>query len=132
MHSRAIGLSVILFCAGYAGAQCPVMPAGTVCITQAAANAAAANAREVVALREKDAVQQEALKQKDVTIAELKDVNAKNVQDLTGQLMKVTAEAAHEKGQRVQLEADKVFWTEIIKIAIQNTRKKCAGVSLIC
>lgn len=103
-----------------------------VCISQTAANQCAANTRELAATKEKVAVLEAALVEKDKTIADLKTLNDKNVQDLTAQLMKVTAEAAHEKGMRVQLEADKVFWTEIIKIAIQNTRKKCAGVSLIC
>lgn len=133
MHSRTLGLFIVfLFFGIAASAQCPVMPSGFLCISQAAGNAAAENARLIPALEGKIAVLEQGLRDKDVTITETREAGRKNVEDLTGRLMTVTAEAAHEKGQRVQLEADKVFWTEIIKLAIQNARKKCAGVSLIC
>jgi hypothetical protein len=48
-------LIVSVLCASplLAKAQCPVMPAGTICLTQAAANQAAANARELEATKEK-------------------------------------------------------------------------------
>lgn len=103
-----------------------------VCISQEAANACAANTRELMAARDEIAVLKVALAEKDKSIADLKETNRLNVLDLTNRLNEVTAEAAHEKGRRVQLEADKVFWAEIVKIAIANTRKKCAGLSLIC
>ena len=101
-----------------------------VCISQNAANTCAANTRELAAIQEKVAILEVALIEKDKSISELKEANRKNIEDLTGQLMKITAEAAQERGQRVQLENDKVFWAEIIKIAIQNTRQKTNGIKI--
>lgn len=134
MHSYSVklfiaGAVLLLGLAGTAQGQCP--PAGCL-ITQEEANVAASNAREVVALRAAVEERTKALAEKDKTIADLKLLNLQNIQDITARLNTVTADLAMEKGQRVQLEADKVFWTEILKVAIQNTRKKCAGVSLIC
>jgi hypothetical protein len=113
-------------------AQCPPMPAGTVCLTQAAANVAAANSRENVALRQKIAVVEEEVKAKEQTIRELKDAHAKNTIDLVGQMNKATAEAAFERGRAEQLIADKVFWSKIVEAAINNTRKKCVVSVLFC
>lgn len=132
MRISAIGLSVIfiaIFVAS-ASAQCPVMPAGTVCLTQSAANVAMANSRENAALKEKIAVLEEGLKQKDVSIQELKDLNSKNVLDLTNQLSKVTAEAALEKGRAEQCNADKVLWSAVIPVLVQNTRQKTNGIKI--
>jgi hypothetical protein len=106
------------------------MPPGLLCITQTAGNNAAANARELEAQRQKVAVLEDALRQKDVTIAEWQETNRKNVEALTGQVTKATAEAAFEKGRNAELVADKVFWTEIIKLAVQNTRQKTNGIKI--
>jgi hypothetical protein len=103
---------------------------GLLCITQTAGNNAAANARELEAQRQKVAVLEDALRQKDVTIAEWQETNRKNVEALTGQVTKATAEAAFEKGRNAELVADKVFWTEIIKLAVQNTRQKTNGIKI--
>lgn len=132
MHSRTFGLSVIFIalCAWSASAQCPVMPAGTICLTQEAANVAASNARENAALKEKIAVLEEGLKGKDASIQELKDTNHKNVLDLTTRLSKVTAEAALEKGRAEQCNADKVLWSAVIPVLVQNTRQKTNGVKI--
>lgn len=106
------------------------MPAGTICITQAAANAAAASARENAALKEKIIVLEDGLKAKDASIQELKDANSKNVLDLTNQLSKVTAEAALEKGRAEQCNADKVLWSAVIPVLVQNTRQKTNGIKI--
>jgi hypothetical protein len=108
------------------------MPSGTICLTQQEANVAASNAREVIALRKSVAERDEGLKAKDVTIAELKETNARNVTTLTNRINEVTAEAALEKGRREQLEADKVFWSKVIEAAMNNTRKKCVVSILFC
>ena len=121
---------MVLYLAAIVGAQCPIMPPGFLCITQEAGNVVAQNARELAAQREKNAVLESALVEKDKTITELKETNRNNVEDLTGRLVTVTAEAAHEKGRRVQLEADKVFWAEIVKVAITNTRQKTNGIKV--
>lgn len=129
MLTRTIGLSVIILAAGVAAsAQCPVMPQGFICLSQSAANVAAANARENVALKDKIAVLEAGLTEKDKSIQELKDVNQKNVLDLTGQLNKVTADWAFEKGKNTSLEADKVLWTAVIDVLIKNSRKKSIGL----
>jgi hypothetical protein len=121
----------LCFAVGVTNAQtCPPMPPGLLCITHTAGNNAAANARELEAQRQKVAVLEGALRQKDVTIEEWKKTNADNVERLTNRIMAVTAEAALEKGRREQLEADKVFWTEIIKVAIANTREKTNGIKI--
>jgi hypothetical protein len=121
----------LCFAVGVTNAQtCPPMPPGLLCITQTAGNNAAANARELEAQRQKVAVLEDALRQKDVTIAEWQETNRKNVEALTGQVTKATAEAAFEKGRNAELVADKVFWTEIIKLAVQNTRQKTNGIKI--
>jgi hypothetical protein len=106
------------------------MPTGFLCITQSAANVAAANSRENAALKEKIAVLEEGLKSKDVSSQELKDANQKNVLDLTNQLSKVTAEAALEKGRAEQCNADKVLWSAVIPVLVQNTRQKTNGIKI--
>jgi hypothetical protein len=106
------------------------MPAGTVCISQSAANVAMANSRELAATKEKVAVLEEGLREKDKSIQELKDVNQKNVLDLTIQLSKVTAEAALEKGRAEQCNADKVLWSAVIPVLVQNTRQKTNGIKI--
>lgn len=131
MLTRTIGLSVIVFGLSIAASgQCPVMPDGFICISQAAANVAAANSRENTALKEKVVVLEEGLKEKDKSIQELKDTNQKNVLDLTNQLSKVTAEAAFEKGQVTQCNADKVLWSAVIPVLVQNTRQKTNGIKI--
>lgn len=132
MLTRTFGLSVILIAlfSASAYAQCPAMPAGTICITQAAANVAAANSRENAALKEKIAVLEEGLKAKDASIQELKDLNSKNALDLTNRLSAVTAEAALEKGRAEQCNADKVLWSAVIPVLVQNTRQKTNGIKI--
>ena len=100
----------------------------TVCISQSAANICAANSRELAALKEKVAVLEAALLEKDKSIQELKDVNQKNVLDLTTQLNKITADWAFEKGKNTSLEADKVLWSAVIEVLIKNSRKKSIGI----
>lgn len=130
MRFSAIGLSVIFLFAVDAYSQCPVMPHGFICISQDAANVAMANSRELEATREKVAVLEEGLKQKDVSIQELKDANHKNVLDLTNRIGVVTAEAALEKGRAEQCNADKVLWSAVIPVLIQNTRQKTNGIKV--
>jgi NaMN:DMB phosphoribosyltransferase len=139
MHTRTIGLfvGILVMMLGLlvasSNAQCPPMPAGTVCLTQAAANVAAANSRENVALKTLKIPQlEEEVRAKEQTIRELKDAHAKNTIDLIGQMNKATAEAAFERGRAEQLIADKVFWSKIVEAAINNTRKKCVVSVLFC
>lgn len=106
------------------------MPPGFLCITQAAGNQAASNARELAATKEKVTVLENALVEKDKSIAELKDVNNKNVLDLTAQLNKVTADWAFEKGKNTALEADKVLWTAVIEVLVKNSRQKTNGIKI--
>lgn len=101
-----------------------------VCLSQSAANVCAANSRELVALREKVAVLESALVEKDKSIQELKDANHKNVLDLTTQLNKITADWAFEKGKNTSLEADKVLWSAVIEVLVKNSRQKTNGIKV--
>lgn len=133
MRPSALRLSIILgvlFVASNVGAQCPVMPKGFICISQDAANVAVANSRENVVLKEKVTVLEAGLAEKDKSIQELKDVNQKNVLDLTGQLNKVTADWAFEKGKNTSLEADKVLWAAVIEVLVKNSRQKTNGIKI--
>lgn len=130
----SIRLSVIIFILLYlaasASAQCPVMPSGFLCISQEAGNKAAENARLVPALEAKVKVVEEEVAAKDKTIAELKEVNRQNVQDLQGQIDKATAAAAFDRGRAEQCIADKVLWSAIIPVLVQNTRQKTNGIKV--
>lgn len=100
----------------------------TVCISQSAANVCAANSREIVALREKIAVLESALLDKDKSIEEVKETNRLNVVDLTKAMHETEVKLATATGQIIQLEADRVRWVGVIDILIKNSRKKSIGL----
>lgn len=99
-----------------------------VCISQAAANVCAANSRENVALKEKIAVLESALTEKDKSIAELQDANRKNVADLTKALHETEVKLATATGQLIGTEAEKTRLLAIIDILLKNSRKKSIGL----
>jgi len=114
--------------AAFSQVPCPPMPVGTVCISQQAANAAASNARELAATKEKVAVLEDALKQKDASIQELKDTNAKNVADLKDALNKTEVQLATKTGELVGSEAEKTRLLAIIDVLLKSTRPKKVGL----
>jgi hypothetical protein len=86
-------------------AQCPVMPAGTICLTQQQANQAAENARLIPALEGKITALEDGLKLKDVSIAELKATNAQNVASLTERMHRTEVQLAEKTGNLIGIEA---------------------------
>ena len=132
MLTCARSLSVILFFAGCAIAQqCPVMPAGLVCITQEAANKAGENARDAKAKDEKIAALEASVAARDQSIKELQETNTKNVADLTDRLHKTELDDATKTGQLINAEAEVQRLTAFVQFVMQNGRKKCS-FSIIC
>lgn len=99
-----------------------------VCISQAAANQCAANARELPAVREKNAVLEAALLEKDKSIAEIREAARKNEADLKEALVKTQSELAVKTGQLIGAEAMVTRLTAIIDFMLKNGRQKCNGV----
>lgn len=127
-------LSLIFVSAMSALSQSPCstvqMPAGTICISQQAANKAAENARELEATKGKVTVLEDAIKVKDQQITDLRSTSGKNEADLKEALHKTEVELAKVTGQVIQLEADRVRWTAVIDLALKNTRKSCKPFSV--
>jgi septal ring factor EnvC (AmiA/AmiB activator) len=103
-------------------------PPSLICLTQAEANAAAQNARELIATREKITVLESALKSKDDTIREIQETAKKNENDLKEAINRTTAELARTNGQLTGAEAMNVRLTAIIDFMLKNGRTKKYGV----
>jgi hypothetical protein len=94
--------------------QCPdVMPAGTVCLSQAAANQAAANVREL-----------EAVKAKITVLEDAKAVNARNVADLTERMHRTEVSLAEKTGTLIACEAGQVRNMAIIDGLLKKRQVK--------
>ena len=128
LQVKALRLIVVgvfsLFAVVTLSAQAPQCPAGYVCITQEAANVAAANARENVALNEKISAQDDALKLKDQTITENKATAAKNEADLLDRLHKTEVELARNVGMITQCQANLNNNQLVITALVQNTKAR--------
>lgn len=107
-----------------------VMPAGTVCVSQATANAAAANKLELDATKNKVNVLTEALTEKDKIIADVRANATKNEADLKAALTNTQTELAAKTGQLVGAEASNVRSLAIIDLLLKQTRKKCLPFSI--
>jgi len=107
-----------------------VMPAGTLCISQAAGNAAAENKRELEATKNKVNVLTEALTEKDKIIADVKATASKNEADLKAALTNTQTELAVKTGQLIGAEASNVRNLAIIDLLLKQTRKKCLPLSI--
>lgn len=103
-----------------------------VCISQAAANKAAENARVIPTLESKIATLEDALKQKDTSITELKDANRQNVADLTERLHKTEVELATKTGQLIATEANQTRQLAIIELLTKKVGKRCSPLSILC
>jgi outer membrane lipopolysaccharide assembly protein LptE/RlpB len=112
----------------YGQSVCPEMPTGTLCISQAAGNAAAQNARELAATKDKVAVLEAALADKDKSIAELKAAGERNVVDLTAALHKTEIELATKSGQLIGAEASVTRCTAITDLLLKSVRPKKFGI----
>lgn len=105
-----------------------VCPDGMVCISKAAANQAAENARELTATKAKVATLTEALTEKDKIIADNKAVADKNEADLKERLHKTEVELAAKTGQLIGAEANSVRQLAVIDVLLKNTRPKKIGL----
>lgn len=103
-------------------------PSGFVCISTAAANVAASNARELEAQKEKVKVLEQGLAEKDKSIAELKSLNDKNVESLKEALKRTEIELATRTGQLISRESEVVRQSAIITAMIPMLRKKKIGI----
>lgn len=119
----------IFLLVGYAeaNAQCPVMPVGYLCISQAAGNAAAENKRELDATKEKVTVLEAALADKDKLIAEVQATADKSVNDLKDQNSKLLVQFADKSGALGECRADKVMYTQLIEFLAKNQKSKQNG-----
>lgn len=124
-------IAILLF-AGSVAAQsavpCPVMPAGTLCISQQAGNAAFQNARELDATKQKVAVLEDAIKQKDTDIRLVQDTAAKNTVSITQALHDTELKLATSTGQLIASEAEKTRLIAILELALRNTHKRKYGL----
>jgi septal ring factor EnvC (AmiA/AmiB activator) len=118
----------LVLCAVPAFSQNSVCPAGLICLTQAEANAAAQNARENPALKEKIAVLEAALAAKDKNVADVQEAARRNEADLRAAMQKTEVELARLSGQLTKAEAMNVTLTEIIKAMTPLLRRKSVGV----
>jgi uncharacterized protein involved in exopolysaccharide biosynthesis len=128
-HSRKL-FSIILLAFAFAlsvKAQSACPPQFAACLSQAEANVAASNAREVSALRNQVQVQQQALTDKDKSIAELKAANDANVADLKKALHDTEIQLADKTGQLIKTEAQVVQQSAIIQFMLTNGRTKKYG-----
>jgi IS5 family transposase len=113
-----------------AATNCQVPDEPKVCISQAAANKCAENARLVPALENKNTTLEASLLEKDKSIAELREAGRKNEADLKEALIKTQSELATKTGQLIGAEAMVTRLTAIIDFMLKNGREKCYG--LIC
>lgn len=108
-----------------AQSQCPD---GFVCISQAAANQAAENARELAATKEKVVTLEGAIVDKDKTITDNKAAAAKNEADLKEALTKTQIDLALKTGQLIGCEANSVRQLAVIDVLLKNVRPKKIGL----
>lgn len=126
----SMNMKLIIFCIIFivfaisAHAQTADCPPAFICLTQAEANRAAENARELVAQKEKVKVLESALSEKDKSIAELKSLNDKNTADLKEAIRRTEIELATRTGQLISAENELTRQTAIIQALLPMVRKK--------
>lgn len=111
-------------------AQCPVMPSGFVCLSQQAANVAAENARELAATKDKVAIVEAGMIEKDKILADTKAEDLKSINDLKAALTKTQTNLGTATGQLIGAEAMNVRLTAIVDVLLKNTRAKCLPFSV--
>lgn len=110
--------------------QVPECPPGYVCITQAAANRAAENARLVPVLEQSVTDLKAQLVEKDKSTDEIRKAGEENVRDLKAENTRLISEVSVKTGQLVGSEAMVTRLTAIVDFMLKNGREKC--VSVIC
>lgn len=119
-----------VFCVSISGTAQSTCPTGFICLTQEQANIAAQNAKDVVLQKAQIVVRDDALKEKDKSIQEVKDTAAQNVADITARLHASENALATSTGQLIGSEAEKVRLLAIIDALLKMTRKKCLPLSV--
>lgn len=108
--------------------KCPVMPAGFLCITQAAGNAAAENVRELAATKAANAELKQALVDKDKNAEEIKATAAKNEADLKAANTQLLIDIAKKTGEIIKCDAYAVRDASLIEFLVKNQRSKQNGL----
>jgi septal ring factor EnvC (AmiA/AmiB activator) len=129
---RFILILIVVLLVPYAAAsQTDNQPSGNlqsaepkVCVSQEAANKCAENARLIPALNEKIAALEAKIKAHETTIEELKEVNRKNVADLTDRLHKTELSLATKTGEIIGCQAQNVEQRAIIQALLPMVKKK--------
>jgi hypothetical protein len=122
---KCLILAILTLLGAYtAHTQCPVMPTGTICLSQEAANKAAENARLIPALEGKIAALEEGLKLKDASIAELRETNRQNIVDLTERIHRTEVSLAEKTGTLIACEASSVRNMAIIDGLLKKRQVK--------
>mgnify|MGYP001585966195 CR=1 FL=1 len=131
-NSAILGVFALLSACLTANAQSPcdgvTMPAGTLCITQTAGNAAAQLARESALKDEKIKVLESGLVDKDKIIAENKATATKNEADLKAAMHSTEVKLATATGTLIGCEASNVRNLAIIDVLLKNVRPKKIGL----
>jgi hypothetical protein len=117
-------LALIIVSASHAASQTTGCPSGLVCLSQEAANKAAENARLIPALEGKIAALEDGMKQKDVSIAELRATNLQNVADLTARMHRTEVSLAEKTGTLIACEAASVRNMAIIDGLLKKRQVK--------
>lgn len=121
-------LLVVLSAGVVARAQCPVMPAGFLCISQAAGNVAAETARELTATKAKVTVLESGLVEKDRLAGEVKAITDANEADLRRALHETEVKLATKTGELIGSEANNVRNLAVIDLLLKSVRPKKIGI----
>lgn len=108
--------------------QCPTMPAGTFCLTQAQANAARDAVQERDGLKEKVVVLEAGLAEKDKIAAAARADDLKSINELKAQNTDLAVKLGTATGQIIECRADKVMYTSLIEYLTKNQKSKQNGL----
>src|SRR6478609_9008971 len=125
-YSRSLfAITIFLLCYSAAlGQQCPVMPAGTLCITQAAGNEVRQNKLELEATKAENVILKQAVADRDADIKTLQETGKKNVADLADRLHKTEVDYATAQGNLIGAQAEITRLTVMTQFLLTNGRKK--------
>lgn len=124
-------LLTLTICCVPTRAQCPVMPVGLVCISQATANAAAENKRELDATKAAYEIAKAQLIEKDKIIQDNQAASLVSINALKQTITDTEVKLGTATGQVIQAQGEIVRDQAMIQFLLTNGRKKC-GTSLLC
>lgn len=103
-------------------------PSGYICLTQEAANVAAANVKTVTAQANEIQVLKDAVRDKDVSIAQVQAQAAVSAAKLQASIHQTEVDLATKTGQLTRCESDDVRNSAMIEFLVKNQRSKQQGV----